>query len=298
MAHWIRSYSAAYDVGIFHLIRAGQYLPECRAKRRVLELTDAVSLAHERESEMRTGITAALHAFERRRCLNSERNQAGQSDAAILVSAVDRDHLTQSAPELNDRLRVIPLGVPEALFRIPYQPVRPSLCFVGAMWFQPNILACRWFCQHVVPKILRRVRDFRFEIFGEGPSSVLQSLGRIEGVVTHGFVPDLQPRLSGCRASVAPMLSGSGLQTKLVEAMATGIPSLCSPLAAGPLLPWAEDVLRVCPEPDDYVDQFVTLLGSDSLCRELSTAGRAIARRFVHESVVSTQYREVLLNQG
>jgi glycosyltransferase involved in cell wall biosynthesis len=291
---WLRTYSGDYDISIFHLLRAGQYLSASRSARRVLELTDAISLAHAREAEGRRGPLAALHRFEARRVLAAERAQGVLADAIVLVSDIDRAYLAAEAPELAPKLAVIPLSVPDALFHTRYQPSRPSACLVGAMWFAPNIRGCEWFISEVVPKLVACLPDFRFEIVGAGPPAVLQRFADAPGVVVHGFVPDVPPVVMGCIASITPALSGSGLQTKLVESLAMGLPALCSPLAAEPLRSWAGDALGVCATADDYVQQFLALVESEPLRTRRSMTSRERARNAVHESLISESYRALL----
>lgn len=294
MAAWIESRGGEYDVAIFHLIRAGQYLPRCGSAKKILELTDALSLAHARRAERARGPLRLLHRMEARRCLASEGRQAALCDRAVLVSEIDRDHLAAAFPNLRDRLEVLPLGLPDGLFSSGYRPEGPSLLFVGALWFPPNIEACDWFSRRVVPELARRVPGFRFEIVGAGPEHVLRRFGRVPGTRVHGFVPDLAGLASKCRAAVAPMLSGSGMQSKVVESLALGLPTLCSPLAAAPIQDWAGDVLRICSEPGEYVERFAELCASDSLCADLSAKGRARARAALHESVVGERFRSLL----
>lgn len=294
MAGWIQERSGGYDVTIFHLIRAGQYLPLCGSPRKILELTDALSLAHARRAEGARGLPRLLHRMEARRCLASEGRQGALCDRAVLVSEVDRAHLAAAFPELRGKLELVPLGLPEGLFSSGYRPQGPSLLFVGAMWFAPNIEACDWFCRNVVPELARRVPGFRFEIVGSGPEKVLRRFARVPATRVHGFVPELAGLASACRAAVAPMRSGSGMQSKVVESLALGLPTLCSPLAAAPIRDWAGDVLRICSEPGEYVERFAELCASDVLCAELSAKGRERARERLHESVVGESFRSLL----
>lgn len=294
MRTWLNVNSGRYAVAVFHLIRAGQFMTECRASRRVLEMTDALSLAYLRRARSAGMLSQLFWARESAGCLRAEEAQIAEADAIILISDVDRAYLRSMLAFGVGHVASIPIAVPDSLFEIPYAPARPGLCFIGAMWFGPNIEACRWFVREVMPRLRVRLPEAHLDVVGSGPRKLLRELAQGPGVVTHGFVSDLRTVVGGTLASVAPMQSGSGLQTKLLESVAMGLPTLCSPLAAEPLGNAFGDELMVCATPDDYVDRIVQLWNDPALRVQRSARGRDAVRRSFGEKAFRRLYQTAL----
>jgi glycosyltransferase involved in cell wall biosynthesis len=63
----------------------------------------------------------------------------------------------------------------------------------------------------------------RLEVVGHCPPEVHRELAG-DSIVFRGYVDDLDGALRGARVFVAPIVSGSGVKTKVLEAMAVGLP--------------------------------------------------------------------------
>ncbi len=68
-------------------------------------------------------------------------------------------------------------------------------------------------------------------IAGKDPSPAVQALRQDGRVTVTGFVSDLRPYFWSATVVVAPLVYGTGIQNKVLEAMACGIPVVASPSA-------------------------------------------------------------------
>lgn len=95
-----------------------------------------------------------------------------------------------------------------------------SIAFIGRMDYQPNIDAVLWFCNNVLPLL---PKDIKFKIIGGFPTRDITNL-QINNpqVEILGFVDDPYIILRSCICTVAPMITGGGLQTKVLTSMAVG----------------------------------------------------------------------------
>lgn len=291
----VHELSGDVDRAVFHLIRAGQYLSVSRAPRNILEMTDLLSSAYACAAAVRRRPVSYLYAAESRRCARAEREMANRADATVLVSETEVAQVVASAPSLSGHVHAIPLAVQLCNSAVA-TPNRAEvrLCFIGAMWYRPNIEACEWFCSDVVPLLRRRYRSFVFDVIGKGPRQVLNRLASRPGVRVHGFVPNLASVIDGCVASVAPMVSGAGMQTKVLDSLATGLPVVCSPVAAGPLVEALGDVLKVCITPGDYVSAVEELRSSVDSWLLLSSRGMRRVQECFGEAHIVDTFVEVL----
>jgi glycosyltransferase involved in cell wall biosynthesis len=101
-----------------------------------------------------------------------------------------------------------------------------------------------------------------------------------------GTVPSLRPFYQGVQVVVAPLRFGSGVKTKVLEAMAAAVPVVGTRFAneGADAAPGVEMI--VADEPAAFAEAIVTLLRDDALRRQLGAAGAAfVARRFGAEAV-------------
>jgi glycosyltransferase involved in cell wall biosynthesis len=120
---------------------------------------------------------------------------------------------------------VIQNGVDLAHYRPASTPPDPDLLvFVGVMNYFPNVDGVAWFCREILPELQRRRPKTRLAIVGSHPTEEVKALGRLPGVEVTGFVDDPRTWLARAAVSVAPLRIARGIQNKVLEAMAMGLP--------------------------------------------------------------------------
>lgn len=113
---------------------------------------------------------------------------------------------------------------------LEYYDPKPSLAeprhlvFTGVMDYLPNVDGCEFFVGEVLPELRRRHGDVRFTIVGSRPTPAVLRLARAPGVTVTGFVDDTRTWLARASISVAPLRIARGIQNKVLEAMAMGLP--------------------------------------------------------------------------
>lgn len=147
----------------------------------------------------------------------------------------------------------VPHGVNEVIINYTFRgELRKNnkISFLGKMDYRPNIEAVKWFARNVLPLL---PNEYEFQIIGASPTlEVLELSKHDKRIIVTGFVEDPFRLLLESHAVVCPMVSGGGIQNKLLESMALGCINLVSPLCAKPLSQ-AEAGIIVCESPEDYV---------------------------------------------
>ena len=110
-------------------------------------------------------------------------------------------------------------------------PREPQVLFVGFLPHTPNTDALRDFLRTVWPRVRREEPRARLVVIGEGASNELRGFMHDRGVDYRGYVEDLRPTYHQTRVYIAPVSSGGGIRTKIVEAMTAGIPVVCNSFA-------------------------------------------------------------------
>lgn len=211
-----------YDVIHFDGLGMLPYGLDIRTVPKIAFVIDAVSLYFRRniirEKQFRKKL---LYLIEFLKMKRYEKTIYKQFEKCIVVSDVDK--IALEAHCTNCRINVIPNGIDIEYFKPAYgQEDSPSLLFTGNMDFPPNVHAIVWFVQKVFPKIQKVFPDIKLYIVGRNPSPDLSELKTGNGIIITGFVEDIRPYFDRATVYVCPMVSGTGIKNKLLEAGAMG----------------------------------------------------------------------------
>jgi sugar transferase (PEP-CTERM/EpsH1 system associated) len=206
------------------------------------------------------------------RCLAEfERQAAAHARATLVVTDHERAAFRAIAPEAD--VHVIPNGVDVASFRPAAAPTeQPKVVFCGVMNYEPNVEAARWFSEQVWPRVIAQRPDARLSIVGSRPTNTVVSLARRDPTIdVTGHVPQVQPYLWDAAIAVAPLLTARGVQNKVLEAVAAGLPTVVTPTVDSGL-PWqVRPSCRVAESAESFATEVVNLL------RRSASERRAIA---------------------
>jgi polysaccharide biosynthesis protein PslH len=120
--------------------------------------------------------------------------------------------------------------------------------FVGGV-FYANRAGITWFIDHVVPRI-----DIRIFIVGRGFEDFRPQLEREGKVMIVGAVDSLSEWYLDAHFVIAPIFDGSGMKTKIAEALMYGKKIVGTPEAFSGYEDIADRVGWVCKSADDFVD--------------------------------------------
>lgn len=146
----------------------------------------------------------------------------------LFASARDRDALL--GPDERDRATVLPNGIDLAFWDRPAGvPLgRDEIIFTGAMDYPPNADAALYLIREVLPRVRAEVPGAHLSIVGRDPTPKLVRAGSVPGVTITGLVDDMRPYLLAASVFAAPLRFGAGIQNKILEALAMGVPTVAS----------------------------------------------------------------------
>jgi glycosyltransferase involved in cell wall biosynthesis len=145
------------------------------------------------------------------------------------------------------------------------------------MGYQPNVDAVTWFAAECWPKLRERRPDLRFLIVGARPAPSVTALSHIAGIDVTGRVASMLPYLHRATVAVCPIRCGSGMQNKILEAMAAGAPVVTTAFANRSIAALPGSQTRVAPDdaPDAFVEATLELLDDRAQARRQAMAARA-----------------------
>jgi sugar transferase (PEP-CTERM/EpsH1 system associated) len=168
-----------------------------------------------------------------------------------------------------------PNGVDNGFFAPATEPHDPeTIAFVGRMDYFPNQQCMLDFCRDTLPLLKAKRPGIRLTIVGADPSPAILALGEIDGVTVTGSVPDVRPFVTKAALTVAPLRIARGTQNKILEAMAMGIPVVCSSIAAGGVDAIPGEHFLTADTPVDTAAAILRVLDDPTLRDRLAKDGR------------------------
>lgn len=194
----------------------------------------------------------------------------------LVVSEVDRERCLRARPGAD--VLVVPNGVDCAALRPgPFLDGGPPvLLFTGDMSFDPNVDAALVLASRIFPEVRRRYPDAELRLAGRNPDRRIVAL-RAPGITVTGEVPDMLPQLHAATVFVAPHATGAGTRTKLLEAMAAGLPIVTSSIGIEGIEARHDHELLIADAPGATVAAVVRLLADPAHRCRLGAAARRLA---------------------
>lgn len=193
-------------------------------------------------------------------------------DGVIVRTKTDKEILLQTMPK--QKLIVIPPWV-ELPSEFNFSKRGKSLIFYAAMWRNVNVEAAKYFIQDVLPLILPFEPEIKFIIVGSRPPASLMKFESNHVRIT-GFVANVFNYYEQCAISVAPLLSGSGIKGKVIQALGLGIPVVTTSIGAEGIPCNDENGLFIEDEPQKMAKRILWLLKDDKYKQYISCSKKFV----------------------
>jgi hypothetical protein len=211
------------------------------------------------------------------RALRFELRQLPRADRVQVCSADNRAVLESYLPALAGRIDDgFRAGIDTSRYEFKAQGREPdTLLFLGSFRHLPNQEALSWFIQEAMPRISARRPQAKLVVIGSDPPprhSFPKSAGNIELI---GFVEDIREPLARYAVFICPILSGSGVRVKLLEAFAAGIPVVATTIGAEGLATTDGDICALADTPEAFAERVLTLLADPAQASHMAARARA-----------------------
>ena len=212
-----------------------------------------------------------IYAREARLLSRFEAHVAGRASVITVVSERERDALHRLNPAA--RIEVVPNGVDLEEFAPSAGPsAEPLVVFVGVMNYAPNVDGAQWLVNDVWPLVTARVPSARLALVGADPARAVSALAGPSVEVT-GSVPDVRPWLWRASVAAAPLRTARGLQNKVLEALAAGLPVVATSSVVEGLPAGCRSACTLADEAPAFAESVVKALMADPRERREAALG-------------------------
>ncbi len=263
-------------VHVQHL-RMSPYLASNKSIPRILDLPDAFSLYWERRKAVKRGMLRAMFENEEQKRVLRYEQILTQYNMSLVCSQEDLEYL--KTEQHVDNIRLLPNGVDLDTFAPRNHDYSHNniLLFTGNMDYAPNVDAVGYFAREVFPLIQQKFPAVKFVIAGQRPVETVTSLAN-ENIIVTGFIKDLAEKYNEASVVVAPLRFGAGTQNKVLEAMAMGIPVVCSNIGFAGLGITSGEGAFMQTTPQAFADSVNELLASEGLRKQTGQKGLEVIR--------------------
>jgi glycosyltransferase involved in cell wall biosynthesis len=264
------------DLIICQLIRMAEYVKDIKDIPKIIDYVDALSFGLERRISKEFFLMRLILKQEYRRVIKYEEELSKKFDAQMIITERDYNKINISDKK---NLYIIPNGINNNYFESISLKKEFDLLFVGNMEYPPNEDAALFIINKILPILNEYKINIRFCIAGSSPTRKLLKYNSDQIIIT-GWIDDIRAIYFKSQIFIAPMRLGSGLQNKILQALAIGLPCITSNLAFEGLYSEAKDIVILAEEAKDYASKIIRLLNDNNYYDLLSEKGKEFAKKY------------------
>lgn len=256
------------------LIRVAEYVKNEHSIPKTIDYMDALSAGVQKRIELQSVLTKWIFKLEYRRLQRYEQHVFDFFEHRTIISEQDKKRIAHPEAYL---IEVVPNGIDVSFFENLERIDRYDLVFVGNMNYPPNVNAVQFIASEILPSMPEK----SLLVAGANPEkSIVRLAQNNEQITVSGWLDDIRTAYLSGKIFLAPMQIGTGLQNKLLEAMAMGTPCITTSLANNALGTENHKEILVA----ESKEEFITLIQQLSEDHKLRSSLAENARSFVRNN--------------
>ncbi len=248
---YLKKCNKEYDLIYVKRLRMAQYAKYFDDKKVIIDLTDSLTKYYERVSKKVNGLKKILNLEEYFKHKISEKRVINKYKS-VVCSSEEKKYLTNKLGCNANNIYVVENLIDFDLWDVPFSikkvKEKNKLVFSGMMDYDPNIIAVNYFAKNVLNKL-----DSKYELYviGKNKSKELISNKKIKYI---GYVESMRDELSKYDIYVCPIIAGSGVKNKILQAMSVGLPIVSTKLGVEGLDNECKKYIYVVNEDFDFLN--------------------------------------------
>jgi sugar transferase (PEP-CTERM/EpsH1 system associated) len=260
---------AAPDVVIAYCSSMARFAMEPPLDRTpfVLDMVDVDSAKWRALSQHATWPKRAIYSREAVCLAGFERQAIRTAAMTLVVNEREAEVVRELVP--GAAVKVIQNGIDLEPFKPPSEPAAGAqVVFCGVLDYEPNEAAALRLARDIWPLVRRQRPDATLLLLGSRPTPAIRALPAGDSSIrVTGAVPDVKPFLWESALAAVPLVTARGVQNKVLEALAAGLPVVISPIVAEGLPESALPGCLVAEQDEAFARSIVQLLDAGQAAR-------------------------------
>lgn len=257
------------DLIYCQLIRTAELVDGVKNIPKIIDYVDVISKGLERRIEKSNIFLRILLKWELKRAIKYEEKVYNTFNERIIITEEDRDLL----PFVNrSNVKIVANGIDLEYYKPLESEKKFDLFFTGNLSYPPNIDAAEFLIKEIMPKVWEKNKNISVAISGASPKKRILSLAS-EKVKIIGWTDDIRDNYKAAKIFIAPLQIGTGLQNKLLQAMAMKLPCIVSELTARGITKEKPDFMLVAGSAEEFAEYILKLLDDNNFANEVAEKG-------------------------
>ncbi len=158
----------------------------------------------------------------------------------------------------------------------PSEEIHNDLCFIGNMEWLPNIQGIEWFMKFIFPIVQQAYPSIVLHVAGKNMSRAMMER-KVAGIVFHGTVDSADEFMKAHGILIVPLLSGSGMRLKIIEAMASGKCIVSTSVGAEGIEYVEGESIHIADSIDAFARLIITLIQDTAKIKNTEIKARKLA---------------------
>jgi glycosyltransferase involved in cell wall biosynthesis len=270
------------------LIRTSEYVKNYHVCPKTIDYMDALSVGMERRSSLTAGIKMFALKEEAKRLRAYERTVFDYFENQIIISEQDRSFIAH--PERN-KISIVPNGIDQSFFEEKSIEPEFDLVFIGNLSYPPNVEAACFLAKTLLPQL----PDRKMLLAGATPLPRISKLSsKSKNITVLGWTEDIRDIYRRGKIFVAPLNIGTGMQNKLLEAMALGVPTVTTSLVNNAIGGRHGEHLLVADDLSDMLNCVIELENDQELRNRLIKNARDFVKERYSWHAATKELKEII----
>jgi len=280
------------DIIYYQLVRMAEYAQN-NSIPKFLDYMDVLSVGIEKRIEQEPFYKKWIFNLEFERLKKYEDEVFGRFKKQSIITEQDRDLIPTRSKH---QIEIVSNGVDFDYFIPPLKVYekRFDIVFSGNMAYPPNVVCAVYLVKKIMPLVWSKNKNVKVVIVGTSPSKQVLELAS-ENVFITGRVDDIRTYFYESKIFVAPLFMNTGLQNKLLEAMAMKTPCITSSVANNALKATPSLDLLIADNENEFAVSILSLLSNENEMKKISESAYNFIFKNHNWSAIGNQLNQLLI---
>lgn len=223
-------------------------------------------------------------------------NKVYQSfDQCLVVSKLDVLRLQQYTEIQTNQILNVPNGVDlEINTPLEIEKEKDLLIYNGALTYQPNFDAVKFFMTEIFPIILIKKPETKLIVTGKTDGVSLDLIPMRDHMIFTGYLDDIKPIVAKSQICVVPLRQGAGTRLKILEAMALGTAVISTTKGAEGLDFTNNEHIILADSPTEFAHAVIHLLNEPLSRKNLEQNAYSLIKKVYDWKIIENKFSDQL----